>query len=98
MAIVNNFVNGDGQVQVQNKALRIMNQMIVDGSLTASDYIVPDSTLLRFRRDMNTIMAQFVTDVTGFSSYTSLGEGDSWQKCREVCKVNFDALDAIVNP
>lgn len=98
MALSVSFVNGDGQVQVQGKAVSLMEQMITDGALTASNYSVPDSSLSRFRRDMNAMMDQFVIDVLGFSTYTALGEGDSWQKCREVCQQNFIALDAVVNP
>lgn len=98
MALVRTFLQGDGQIQVQNKAMQLRAQMITDGALTFADYPVLDSSLSRFRRDCNAMFDQFVVDVAGFSTYTALGEGDSWLKCRTVLQANFTALDAIVNP
>lgn len=98
MALTRTFLQGDGQIQTQGKAMDLRNQMIQDGSLTFSDYPVLDSSLSRFRSDCNAMFDQFVIDVAGFSTYTALGEGDSWLKCRKILQQNFTALDAIVNP
>jgi hypothetical protein len=88
---------GDQQVQIQNICADNLTDVIASETLDWADYIVPDSGLARFRRDMNANFAQLNTDLT-VAGIVTMGEGDSWFKCRDICKANWALVDAVVNP
>lgn len=89
--------NGDQEVTLQGKCQGNLDRVIAGETLDPADYLTIDSNLARFRRDMNAVMTQLEIDLTLVLD-TGLGEGDSWFKCRDICKTNWEIIDAAINP